>query len=123
MNFAKLAADIVETAPLIYMWEIRDGAGILVGRYVGKAKAGANRPLKDYRRNVANILLGKPYRKSKPTGYRRVHRALAEAESKGFQVTLRFLCNVGRDEDINEVEQRLIREQNSRGPEPWQLNG
>lgn len=123
MNFVKLPADVVDTAPLIYMWEIRDGAGRLMGRYVGKAKDGANRPLKHYKRNVANILVGKPYRKSKPNGFRRIHRALAEAEAKGFQITLRFLCNIGEDEDINEVEQRHIREQNSQGAEPWQLNG
>lgn len=123
MNFSKLADDIIETEPLIYMWEIRDSAGALVGRYVGKARTGADRPLKHYRRNVANLLAGKPYRKSKPDGYRRVHRALAEAEAKGLQITLRFLCNVGKDEDINEIEQRHIREQDSRGVEPWQLNG
>ena len=97
------------------MWEIRDEDGALIGRYVGKAKAGANRPLKHYKRNVANILLGKPYRKGKPHGYRRIHQALAEAERKNYRVTLQFLRNVKADEDINQVEQECIRTQNSRG--------
>lgn len=111
----------VESA-LIYMWEIRDGDD-LVGRYVGKAKGGSKRPLKHYKRNVANILLGKPYRKGKPDGYRSIHLALAEAERRGYDVTLHFLCNVNPGENINQIEQKCILEQESRGPASWQLNG
>jgi len=115
--------DINESLPLIYMWEIRDRDGQLRGRYVGKAKAGAGRPLMHYKRNVRNILLNRPYRKGKPDGYRRVHVALAEAQRDGMEVTLHFLCNVSADDDINEVERRLIRERDCVGPAPWQLNG
>ena len=122
MNYTFEGGAVDEVQPLIYMWEIRNHAGQLIGRYVGKAKAGANRPRKHYARNVANILAGKPYRKGNPDGYRRVHRALAEAERLGYVLTLSFLCNVNQEETINEAEQRCIREQNCRGIEAWQLN-
>ena len=122
MRFNVLPHALNEAQPVIYVWEIRSSKGGLIGRYVGKAKAGAQRPLKHYGRNVANILSGKPYRKGKPTGYRRIHRALAEAERRGDVVTLQFLCNVAPSENINEVEQRHIREQSSRGNQVWQLN-
>lgn len=122
MRFKVLPHSLNEGQPLIYMWEIRSSEGALVGRYVGKAKAGAKRPLNHYARNVANIVAGKPYRKSKPTAYRRIHHALAEAERRGHVVTLQFLCNVAPSENINEVEQRHIREQDSRGSQGWKLN-
>lgn len=108
--------------PLIYKWEIHNIDGSLVGRYVGQSKGGAKRPDTQYRRNVENLLDGKPYRKGKPDGYRRVHRALAKAVKCGHRITLQFLCNVEQDQDINEIELRCIQEQQSRGSEPWQLN-
>jgi hypothetical protein len=112
-----------EKRPLIYMWEIRDQSGSLVGRYVGKAKAGARRPRTHYSRNVENILRGKPYRRGNPEGYRKVHHALAEAQRLGHSVLLHFLCNVSVHEDINEVEQHWIKLQESQGEATWQLNG
>jgi hypothetical protein len=105
------------------MWEIRGSGGALLGRYVGKAKSGAKRPRTHYARNVANILSGKPYRKGNPNGYRRIRQALAEAQRQGHSITLQFLCNVMPGESINIVEQRLTREHNCLGQEPWQLNG
>ena len=94
-----------------------------MGRYVGKAKMGAGRPLKDYPRNVAKIRADRPYRISNPTGFRRIHLALAEAERTGLQITLQFLCNVAPHENINEVERMHIRQQRCLGAETWQLNG
>lgn len=123
MRFTLLPHALNPNSPLIYMWEIHDAKGVLLGRYVGKAKAGASRPLKYYKRNVTNILLNKPYRKGSPIGYRRIHRALADAECEGLDVTLRFLRNVAPSEDNNEVERDHIRAQNSLGAEAWQLNG
>lgn len=111
-----------EALPLIYMWEIHEPNGLLIGRYIGKAKAGAKRPREHYKRNVANILLNKSYRKGNPTGYRRIHQALAEAERNGHQITLQFLCNIESHENINDVEQKYIRTYNCIGREPWQLN-
>jgi len=122
VKFYLLPYTLNPESALIYMWEIRDGDR-LVGRYVGKAKGGAKRPLNHYKRNVANIVLGKPYRKGKPDGYRRIHRELAEAERRGYCVTLHFLCNVNSGENINQIEKECIIKQNSRGPEEWQLNG
>ncbi|MGY0199117.1 hypothetical protein [Leptothrix sp. BB-3] len=104
------------------MWEIHEASGELVGRYVGKTKAGAKRPLKHYKRNVAKLLLNKPYRRGNPTGFRRIHHALAEAEVRGFRVTLQFLCNIETHENINEVERKFIRIYNCKGGEAWQLN-
>ena len=123
MIFSELPHTLRVDLPLIYMWEIHDKDGKLLGRYVGKAKSGAKRPLTHYSRNVANILARKPYRKANPDGYRRIHRALADAQCHGNSITLQFLCNVLPGETIDEVEQRHIRDQNSRGEELWQLNG
>ncbi|MBK0115611.1 MULTISPECIES: hypothetical protein [unclassified Delftia] len=124
MRFQELPHCIDENMALIYMWEIRRfDTNELLGRYVGKAARGAKRPRKHYSRNVSNRLLGRPYRKSEPNGYRRVHIALADAERQQHTVTLQFLCNVQSDEDINEIEQLHIAAQNCCGPEPWQLNG
>ena len=109
--------------PLIYMWEIKSRTGCVMGLYVGKAKAGAKRPTTHYSRNVANILAGKPYRRGKPDGYRRVHHVLARAHRQGHSITLHFLCNVESPESINEVEKRCIRERRTQGIESWQLNG
>lgn len=122
MRFQVLPHTLNEALPLIYMWEIYEPSGGLVGRYVGKAKSGATRPLRHYTRNVVNILLSKPYRKTNPTGYRRVHLALAEADRKGHQITLQFLCNIAFDENINELERKYIRAYGCSGRETWQLN-
>jgi hypothetical protein len=122
VRFRVLPHTLNEALPLIYMWEIHEPGGVLVGRYVGKAKAGAKRPRSHYKRNVANILLSKPYRKGKPSGYRRIHQALAEAERKGLQISLQFLCNIEPHENINEIEQKYIRAYSCAGSEAWQLN-
>lgn len=114
--------ELDESLPLIYMWEITDQDGNRVGRYVGKAKSGAKRPRTHYARNVNRLLADKPYRKNKPDQYRRVHKALAHAALEGHKITLSFLCNVRRDENINEVERRYIRLKGSSGLESWQLN-
>lgn len=111
-----------QSRPLIYMWEIWANDGTLLGCYVGKASRGSSRPLSHYKRNVMNILDGKPYRKGKPDGYRRVHRILAEATRSGYRVRLSLLKNVELHESINQVERILIKEHNSAGGEPWQLN-
>ena len=123
MQFAERNHNVDESRPLIYMWEIRDKAGELVGRYIGKAKGGAERPRTQYRRNVTNVLAKKPYRKSKPTEFRKVHHALAEAQKLGHTVVLSFICNVQPGENINDVERRCIKEHNCKGGESWQLNG
>jgi hypothetical protein len=123
MQFELVAHQVDEQQPLIYMWEIHDANGILRGRYVGKAKRGTHRPLKHYQMNVRRILQGQPYRKNKPDGFRRVHRALAHAQCQGWHISLDFLCNVGADEDINQLEQHYIMLMNAEGPDDWQLNG
>jgi hypothetical protein len=123
MNFDPPLQTVAFDQSLIYMWEIRDQSGTLLGRYVGKAKEGAKRPLTHYKRNVENILTGKPYRKSNPEGYRSIHVALAEAHRHGHRITLSFLCNVQATENINEAERQWIVKQNSQGTEAWQLNG
>ena len=123
MRFEVRTNNVDEQQPLIYMWEMRSRSGELIGRYVGKAKAGGKRPRKHYSRNVARILASKPYRKGNQDGFRRVHRALAEAHRLGHSVVLSFLCNVKPGESINDAEQRCIKEHNSQGTEAWQLNG
>jgi hypothetical protein len=103
LEFEYQPGSVNQSAALIYLWEIFDNQG---GRYgsVGKAGGGAYRPLHHYHCNVNNLLAGKPYRKSKPDKYRKVHRRLADAVLQGWQVRLRLLCNVSGDDDISSVE-------------------
>jgi len=123
MNFDVISQGVNPDKALIYMWEIYDKSDVLVGRYVGKAKNGAKRPLKHYKRNVARLIAGKPYRKSNPNSYRVVHKALADAVDKNYVIKLYFLANINEGEDINQVEQALINQHDCKGSESWQLNG
>jgi len=123
MEFEFIQSYVDQDRPLIYMWEIHDTSKVLVGRYVGKAKGGAERPLRHYKRNVVRLLDGEPYRKGNPDGYRLIHRALADAVRRDFTISLTFLCNVREGDDINQVESEQIKKQNSNGQESWQLNG
>ncbi|ENM3843969.1 GIY-YIG domain-containing protein [Vibrio cholerae] len=123
MNFDVISQGVNPDKALIYMWEIYDKTDVLVGRYVGKAKNGAKRPLKHYKRNVARLIAGKPYRKSNPNSYRVVHKALADAVDKNYVIKLYFLANINEGEDINQVEQTLINQHDCKGSESWQLNG
>jgi hypothetical protein len=98
-----------ESAPLLYLWEIRDSAtGESIGRYLGKAKGGSQRPLEHYSRNVRRLLIGAPYRKSKPHAYRTVHHALKDAVISEHQITLTLIRNVSPEEDINKAERDAI---------------
>ncbi|EKF9373200.1 hypothetical protein O1B80_003461 [Vibrio cholerae] len=123
MNFDVISQGVNPDKALIYMWEIYDKTDVLVGLYVGKAKNGAKRPLKYYKRNVARLIAGKPYRKSNPNSYRVVHKALADAVDKNYVIKLYFLANINEGEDINQVEQALINQHDCKGSESWQLNG
>lgn len=106
MEFTPPAPGVDVNAPLIYMWEIHDGAGQLLGRYVGKANGGARRPTQHYPRNVNKLLQQRPYKKGKQ--YRRVHVALANAVRAGHPISLTYLCNVASIDDIFAVEARYI---------------
>ncbi|MBC7750410.1 MAG: hypothetical protein H7Z73_01640 [Candidatus Saccharibacteria bacterium] len=123
MEFKTVFNDVNQDLPLIYMWEIINLNGEVFGRYVGKSIK-ADRPLKRYKLNVINILNKKPYHnKSKPDGYRAIHKKLAEAHIDGsYSIILTFLCNVLGSQNINEIEQYWIKEKNSQGKESWQLN-
>jgi hypothetical protein len=107
---------------LIYRWEIKDANGEIKGLYIGKAKGGAERPLTHYRRNVKRLLAGKPYRLNKPEGFRKSHRALAEAVEAGYNIALTLVCNIKEGLSIDFVEQEQIKKHNSSGDQAWQLN-
>jgi len=77
MRFEEGASDVDPSRPLIYLWEIVGSDGTVCCRYVGKASGGAHRPRTQYRRNVNNILQGRPYRKGKPDQFRAIHRRMA----------------------------------------------
>jgi hypothetical protein len=121
MQYIPPLSDIDVTAPLIYMWEIRNSEDQIVGRYVGKANGGEKRPTQHYSRNVNKLLRGFPYKKGK--SYRRVHVALAEAVKAGHQISLSYLCNVSNDQNIFEVEMRYIREYGCNKADGIGLNG
>lgn len=93
--------------PGIYTWTIigRDGSSALyVGKYTRR-----RRPEREYRRNVARLLIGRPYRLRKPDDFRRIHQALAAAVREGLPVILTFLENVAPD-GLAAREAELIRE-------------
>lgn len=109
------------TAPLIYMWEIHNLLGQLVGRYIGKANGGNRRPTLHYPRNVNKLLQGLPYKKGK--NYRRVHYALADAVLAGHSISLSYLCNVPETVDIFKVESNYINEYGCNADDGIGLNG
>lgn len=121
MKFSVMPSNVDVAAPLIYMWQIHDTGGVLIGRYIGKANGGDKRPTRHYARNVERYLEGKPYRNGKH--YRRVHLALAAAVRSGHAISLSYLCNVGEDQDIFEVERQHIREYRSDAQDGIGLNG
>lgn len=123
MNFVVEASGVNPRLPLIYVWSIYSESGALVGRYVGKAKAGEERPRKHYARNVKRLLAKMPYRKKKPDGYRKIHRALADAHSANLRIVLSYECNVAGGKNLSQVELRWIDRLNTKGSEKWQLNG
>lgn len=75
----------------IYPWEI-EGAG----RYVGKATRPRGR-FNEHSNNVRKIAEGRPYRRSKPDEFRRIHRALAQAHIDGRAMTYSVVetCEAG----------------------------
>ncbi|CAE6862670.1 hypothetical protein R75465_07750 [Paraburkholderia aspalathi] len=109
MDFHVVTNGTDESQPLLYQWEIQDvQTGEVLGRYVGKARAGSRRPRCHYARNVRRLLAGLPYRKNKPEAFRVVHHALADAVRRGDRITLTLLRNISPGEDINEAERVTI---------------
>ncbi len=100
MEFSFDHNNVDQNQPLIYKWILTDGSA--TRSYIGKAEGGSKRPLSHYRRNVNNLLSGKPYRKSNPNGYRVIHRAMADCVRSGGTMTLCLLENV----DVNVIYDR-----------------
>jgi hypothetical protein len=123
MEFTLTPNDVNPELPLIYRWTIQDAQGNVKGLYIGKAKGGAERPLKHYRRNVKRLLAGKPYRLNNPEGFRKSHRALAAGVQAGYTVNLAFVCNIAEGESIDFVERQQIAAHGCCGEADWQLNG
>lgn len=121
MQYIVIHSGVDLTAPLIYMWEIHDLQGKLVGRYIGKANGGDKRPTQHYPRNVNKLRAGKLYKKGK--NYRRVHYGLADAEAAGHRISLSYLCNVPDTVDIFEVESHYINEYGCNADDGIGLNG
>jgi hypothetical protein len=121
MEYTRPAPGVDVNAPLIYMWEVKDGSDAVIGRYIGKANGGERRPTRHYTRNVNKLLRGQAYKKGK--NYRRVHYALADAVNAGHSITLSYLCNVPSDQDIFKVETRYIREYGCDKDDGIGLNG
>lgn len=121
MNFTLSDKNIDKDLPLIYMWEIvLDNR--LVGRYVGKSKNGSDRPELDYKNNVRKLIEGIPYRRGNPDGFRKIHYALHKALDDSSVITLFLLCNIGREENINDVERHYINMYRTSGTEGFCLN-
>ncbi|MCP9482717.1 hypothetical protein NNA36_12170 [Shimia sp. CNT1-13L.2] len=97
----QLCGDWSISEPGIYSWEI-EGRGVYVGKYTRKS-----RPLSEYNKNVRNLLNGKPYRRSKPDGFREIHRALAEAVTLERTIILKLVENCP-SELLNERERHWI---------------
>jgi hypothetical protein len=123
MEFKFTPSNVNQAEALIYRWTITDGKGNVKGLYIGKAKGGAERPLKHYRRNVNRLLAGKPYRLGNPEGFRKSHRALAAAVQAGYSIELSLVCNIAEGESIDFVERQQIVAHGCCGEAEWQLNG
>jgi hypothetical protein len=95
-----------EARPGIYEWNI-DGCGTYIGKYTH-----ISRPVREYGKNVYNLLNGKAYRRSKPDAFRRIHRELAQAHRERRRIRLTILENVDLSR-INERERQLIAERGS----------
>jgi hypothetical protein len=98
--------------PGIYRFTIA-GEGIYVGRYTS-----ANRPLREYGKNVEKLIEGRPYRPSDRDGFRYVHVALHRAVVGGCEIRLEIVENVER-KNLNERERFWI----AQIPEGERLNG
>jgi|ERR1700678_1385452 len=97
--------DVDLDKPGIYIWEI-EGAGKYVGKYTR-----IERPTKQYGRNVRRIFSGRPYHdKSKPDGFRHIHRELAKAHREGRKIILHIPENVPNPEARHAREGELIAE-------------
>lgn len=97
-------ADGVDTSkPGLYEWHI-EGVGSYIGRYKRYS-----RPTTEYVRNVRNLIAGKPYRRGKPTLFRRIHHELAAAYDAKRTVRLIILENP-KPENMGRRELELIRE-------------
>ncbi|HME23859.1 MAG TPA: hypothetical protein VKI44_21450 [Acetobacteraceae bacterium] len=102
MNNTIIVAPGVDCSkPGIYRWDI-EGAGVYIGKY-----RSISRPTKQYARNVRRLRAGLPYH-IKGSDYRRVHKALAEADANGKRIVLTILANA-KLADLNQVEQEYIR--------------
>ncbi|WP_182989469.1 MULTISPECIES: hypothetical protein [unclassified Massilia] len=121
MRYSVFAGHVDVKAPLIYMWEIHDLLGQLIGRYIGKANGGDRRPTQHYPRNVDKLRQGLPYRKGK--NYRRVHYALADAVKAEHAISLIYLCNVLDTVDIFKVESHYIEQYGCNADDGIGLNG
>ena len=121
MSYALPQPGVDVKAPLIYMWEIANLDGQIIGRYVGKANGGEKRPRQHYSRNVDKLLKGLPYKKDRD--YRRVHVALADAVDAGHSISLHYLCNVPDDQNIFAVEMDYIRQYGCQIRDGIGLNG
>ncbi|WP_371767206.1 hypothetical protein [Massilia sp.] len=121
MHYIVLNSDVDVAAPLIYMWEIHDLQGKLVGRYIGKANGGHKRPTQHYPRNVTKLCAGKPYKQGK--NYRRVHYGLSDAVKAGHRISLTYLCNVSKDQDIFKIESHYIKKYGCDADDGIGLNG
>ena len=87
--------------PGIYAWKVES-----IGTYIGKY-ARSYRPLFEYNKNVARLMGGGMYRPKNPTGFRCIHRALAQAITNGFSIELHILKNCSTA-DLNDWERRFI---------------
>mgnify|MGYP000044152194 CR=1 FL=1 len=87
--------------PGIYAWKI-EGIGMYIGKYTRKS-----RPLSEYNKNVRRLLSCEKYRPQNPTGFRRVHRALARAITDGLAIELHILENCS-PENLTSRERHLI---------------
>ena len=103
--FTEIIAEAVDPEqPGLYEWRI-GGVGVYVGKY-----RWSSRPRREYANNVAKLLGGRPYRKSKPGAFRRIHVELAEAVRAGRKITLTLLENVTDPALRHRREQELIEE-------------
>ena len=86
----------------LYEWRI-EGVGCYIGQYTH-----LHRPKREYWLNVEKLRVGRPYRRSNPTGFRAIHKALHQAASERRSITLLLLENEATKIGRNKRERELI---------------
>ncbi|WP_459190547.1 hypothetical protein [Ralstonia pseudosolanacearum] len=121
-DFKVVMSGLERQQNIIYRWEIFDGLK-RVGVYIGlTGQEDHDERIRRYGRRVMGIQRGLPYSPEAPGGYRKVHWALEAALHSERRIVLTLLSGLQPGMTLLQLESQYIREHDSFGPAPHQLN-